>query len=49
MFVSCRTLFSRSFGEFLIEVLVDLAVVNGFFYNGNFVNGSYDLVNRDFC
>lgn len=49
MSVNCRRLPAESPGKLQIEVSTDLTAINGLTYNKNLANGSYDLVNRDFC
>ncbi|OBS66547.1 hypothetical protein A6R68_04912, partial [Neotoma lepida] len=49
MSVNCRRLAAESPGKLQIEVSTDLTAINGLSYNKNLANGSYDLVNRDFC
>ncbi|CAH6850793.1 Dicer1 [Phodopus roborovskii] len=49
MSVNCRRLLAESPGKLQIEVSTDLTAINGLSYNKNLANGSYDLVNRDFC
>lgn len=49
MSVNCRRLAAESPGKLQMEVSTDLTAINGLSYNKNLANGSYDLVNRDFC
>ncbi|XP_036608144.1 endoribonuclease Dicer [Trichosurus vulpecula] len=49
MSVTCRSLFNESPSKIQIEVSTELTAINGISYNKNLANGSYDLVNRDFC